>query len=278
MGSHSLHQGIFLTPGSNLALLYCRQILYHLNYQKSPSGYLGFLTIFHYLQQHCNKCPMCLFCISGLQIPTRGNCGSKAMPTLPLKWLHHPEVWKQNLEVPRAVSIMSSPTRHFKMLSILGIQWYLFSVFISRCLMKTVFEHLLTCISSFMNCLFISFAHFSKGCLFVCFPTYICYTHSLLHKHKLQNFLLVFSLPFMLLGYLVLFCFVNFFWNIVDLQCCVSFKCTAKWFGYTYMCIYIFLYLHIYIYLHFPGVSVVKNLSTNAGGMGSTPGSGRPPG
>ena len=110
-----------------------------------------------------------------------------------------------------AVSIMSSPTRHFKMLSILGIQWYLFNVFISRCLMKTVFEHLLTCFSSFMNCLFISFAHFSKGCLFICFPTYICYTHSLLHKHKLQNFLLVFSLPFMLLGYLVLFFFLIFF-------------------------------------------------------------------
>ena len=62
----------------------------------------------------------------------------------------------------------ASPTRHFKMISILGIQWYLFNVFISRRLMKTVFEHLLTCFSSFMNCLFISFAHFSKGCLFLC--------------------------------------------------------------------------------------------------------------
>ena len=30
MGCHSLLQGIFLTQGSNLGLLHCRQILYHL--------------------------------------------------------------------------------------------------------------------------------------------------------------------------------------------------------------------------------------------------------
>jgi len=32
VGSHSLLQGIFLTQGLNLGLLYCRQILYHLKY------------------------------------------------------------------------------------------------------------------------------------------------------------------------------------------------------------------------------------------------------
>ena len=31
----SLLQGIFLTQGSNLGLLYCRQILYHLSHQGS---------------------------------------------------------------------------------------------------------------------------------------------------------------------------------------------------------------------------------------------------
>ena len=36
VGSHSLLQGIFLTQGSNLGLLNCRQILYHLSHQGSP--------------------------------------------------------------------------------------------------------------------------------------------------------------------------------------------------------------------------------------------------
>ena len=33
-GSLSLYQGIFLTQGSNLGLLHCRQILYQLSYQE----------------------------------------------------------------------------------------------------------------------------------------------------------------------------------------------------------------------------------------------------
>ena len=36
VGCHSLLQGIFLTQGSNLGLLHCRQILYHLSHQGSP--------------------------------------------------------------------------------------------------------------------------------------------------------------------------------------------------------------------------------------------------
>ena len=39
--SHSLLQGIFLTQGSNLGLLHCRQILYHLSHQGSPSSCWG---------------------------------------------------------------------------------------------------------------------------------------------------------------------------------------------------------------------------------------------
>ena len=33
VGCHSLLQGIFPTQGSNLGLLHCRQILYHLSHQ-----------------------------------------------------------------------------------------------------------------------------------------------------------------------------------------------------------------------------------------------------
>ena len=36
--SHSLLQGIFLTQGSNLGLLPCRQLLYRLSHQGSPQG------------------------------------------------------------------------------------------------------------------------------------------------------------------------------------------------------------------------------------------------
>ena len=36
VGCHSLLQGIFLTQGSNLGLLHCRQILYPLSHQGSP--------------------------------------------------------------------------------------------------------------------------------------------------------------------------------------------------------------------------------------------------
>ena len=36
VGSHSLHQGIFMTQGLNLRLLHCRQILYRLSYQGMP--------------------------------------------------------------------------------------------------------------------------------------------------------------------------------------------------------------------------------------------------
>ena len=42
MGSHSLLQGVFLSPGLNPALLYCRRILFHPSHEGSPKIRLGF--------------------------------------------------------------------------------------------------------------------------------------------------------------------------------------------------------------------------------------------
>ena len=42
VGGHALLQGIFLTQGSNLGLLHCRQTLYHLNHQGCPFTYILF--------------------------------------------------------------------------------------------------------------------------------------------------------------------------------------------------------------------------------------------
>ena len=57
-----------------------------------------------------------------------------------------------------------------------------------------------------------------------------------------------------------------FFFNcsIINLQYCVSFRCTAKCLGYAYICIY-----------GFPGGSVGKGSACNMGDLGSIPGSGR---
>ena len=42
-GCHFLFQGIFPTQGLNLNLQHCRQMLYHLSHQESPSRRLGHL-------------------------------------------------------------------------------------------------------------------------------------------------------------------------------------------------------------------------------------------
>ena len=41
---HEILQGIFLTQGSNLGLLHCRQILYYLSRQGNPATHSSILT------------------------------------------------------------------------------------------------------------------------------------------------------------------------------------------------------------------------------------------
>ena len=49
VGSRSILQGVILTQGSNLGLLHCRQIIYHLSHQGSPS------KCYSYPQYHIMK-------------------------------------------------------------------------------------------------------------------------------------------------------------------------------------------------------------------------------
>ena len=52
----------------------------------------------------------------------------------------------------------------------------------------------------------------------------------------------------------------NFFlsWRIVDLQCCVSFRRTAKWFSY----IYVYIYIYIFFFRFFSIIVYYKILNT----------------
>ena len=60
VGNLSLLQGILQTQGSNQGLLHCRQILYHLGYQGSPSLYILRNFIFVDLFFHCIFYRLCV--------------------------------------------------------------------------------------------------------------------------------------------------------------------------------------------------------------------------
>ena len=82
-------------------------------------------------------------------------------------------------------------------------------------------------------------------------------------------------------------------WNIVDPQCCVSCRCTAKWicYMYTYTHSFFFFFSDSFFQIGhyrvlsrascsmgFPGGSDGKESACSAGDWGSIPGSGRSPG
>ena len=61
------------------------------------------------------------------------------------------------------------------------------------------------------------------------------------------------------------FWLVLFYWSIVDLQYCVSFKCTVNWFGYscthTHTHIYIYIYIIFSILFHYSLLQDIENSS-----------------
>ena len=55
VSKYSLLQGIFLTQGSNLGLLHCRQILYHLSHQEGPYMYVyvyAYMCVYVHVHVH----------------------------------------------------------------------------------------------------------------------------------------------------------------------------------------------------------------------------------
>ena len=64
VSSRSLFQRIFPTQGSNQGLLHCRQILYQLNYQASPYGY-----VYYHVWGFCSHCVCSKLLPSTTQVP-----------------------------------------------------------------------------------------------------------------------------------------------------------------------------------------------------------------
>ena len=45
--------------------------------------------------------------------------------------------------------------------------------------------------------------------------------------------------------------FILFYWSVIDLQCCVNYWCTEKWFSYSYICVYIYIYTYCFLNILF---------------------------
>ena len=64
--------------------------------------------------------------------------------------------------------------------------------------------------------------------------------HSFIRGHTMSHFH-----SFLKFNFYFIIC-----WSIVDLQCCISIRCIAKWLFYIYAYLYLYLYLSIYIYIY----------------------------
>ena len=68
VGCHALLQGIFPTPGLNSGLPNCRQILYHLSSQGSPTAFLFISPLLPCPFRWVTECWSLLMRLNGLQI------------------------------------------------------------------------------------------------------------------------------------------------------------------------------------------------------------------
>ena len=78
-----------------------------------------------------------------------------------------------------------------------------------------------------------------------------CITPKKVFKFKDTLLKVYFSTSYLLYIYFYFFKMgILLYWGIVDLQCCVSYRYTGKWFSYTYINLYIYLSIYIYIYIY----------------------------
>ena len=70
-----------------------------------------------------------------------------------------------------------------------------------------------------------------------------CHCHDLSHSSDKAGSLTRWATRELQVSTLLIFCLLCFI--EVDLQCCVSLRCTAKWFSYTYVHAYICILFHI---------------------------------